>query len=240
MIVFILYLYILAAPVVQVTADRTRVSLGDSVTFHCNVTNGNPNMNFYTWINLNRSFVFPMEFSSTLTIHSIDIDDIATYRCEVTINMASSVADSISIMLGGKLTTFTSSLFYLWWLWVSNSPVVPVLSARVVSPNGSMVAIGSTVNLMCELTSGDLPVSFSWTGPKGAVIQPTDTDGNISITFTTGTDYGNYTCTANNTFGMNITVLRVQEAGMHHGNSNIILCPLDLFTMLSNTIRAQS
>lgn len=102
-----------------------------------------------------------------------------------------------------------SDVYYLL-----TSPVAPVTSARVDSPNGSVVTIGSTVRLICEAIAGDLPITFSWTGSNGVVIQPTGRDGSITITFSSGANYGNYSCTATNSFGVDTAVVRVQQPGI--------------------------
>ena len=84
------------------------------------------------------------------------------------------------------------------------------MSSRI-NPPGPVV-LGSTVDLVCEASIGDLPIDFTWTDPNGVSESPTDTDGTISITLSSG-DYGMYTCTAINEFGMNSTVLDVVLAG---------------------------
>lgn len=81
------------------TTDRTRVSIGDIVTLNCNAR-GNPSIYSYEWTNLNTSNVLK-ETTATLTFHSIQMSEIATYRCEVN-NTVGSGTGSISIMLGGK------------------------------------------------------------------------------------------------------------------------------------------
>ena len=86
------------------------------------------------------------------------------------------------------------------------------MSSRI-NPPGPVV-LGSTVDLVCETSVGDLPIDFTWTDPNGVSVNPTDTDGTISITLSTG-DNGTYTCTATNAVGMNTAVVDVVLAGIY-------------------------
>ena len=74
---------------------------------------------------------------------------------------------------------------------------------------------GSIVTFRCEAMSGDLPISYSWTGPANQDVSLTDTDGTISVTPSASRDYGNYTCTATNEFGMATTTVEVIQAGTY-------------------------
>ena len=88
-------------PEVDLTADRTRVSIGDMVILTCNVTRANPALiTDYTWTNVNTSGV-SSETSDTLTLPSITVADLVTYRCEAT-NAAGTGMDTITIELGGQ------------------------------------------------------------------------------------------------------------------------------------------
>jgi hypothetical protein len=80
--------------------------------------------------------------------------------------------------------------------------------------------MGSTVNLACVATTGDLPVSFSWTGPNGQGVFPNDVDGTISVRFSAVGDYGSYTCTATNEFGSDRVTAEVIQAG----RGGLIVC----------------
>ena len=84
------------------------------------------------------------------------------------------------------------------------------MSSRI-NPPGPVV-LGSTVDLVCEASIGDPPINFTWTGPNVTAVNPTDTDGTISITLSSG-DNGTYTCTATNAVGMNTAVVEVVLAG---------------------------
>ena len=65
------------------TAVRTVVSVGDDVTMTCNTIRGNPASYTYAWIHVNTSTVL-MSTSHTLHLSSISMDELGTYRCEVT------------------------------------------------------------------------------------------------------------------------------------------------------------
>ena len=88
------------APEVDLVADRTRVALGDRVTLTCNVTRANPPPTTYTWTNVDTSTTLS-ETSNTLTLPSITMTDLATYRCETT-NVVGTGMDTITIELGGE------------------------------------------------------------------------------------------------------------------------------------------
>ncbi len=87
--------------------------------------------------------------------------------------------------------------------------VAPVVSTRVNSPGP--VEIGSTVDLVCEASVGDEPITFLWTDSSGMAVSPSDTDGTISVIFTSGMEY---TCTASNSLGMDTAQLSVEETGI--------------------------
>ena len=97
-------------------------------------------------------------------------------------------------------------------LYLALSSVIPVVTARV-SPSGPAIE-GSTVDLVCEATAGDLPISYSWTSPSGQDVSLADTDGTISVTISASGDYGTYTCAATNEFGMGNATFEVVRAGI--------------------------
>ncbi len=78
-----------------------------------------------------------------------------------------------------------------------------------MSPPGP-VEISSTVDWVCEASVGDEPITFLWTDSSGMAVSPSDTDGTISIIFTSALEY---TCNASNSFGMDTAQLSVEEAG---------------------------
>ena len=87
--------------------------------------------------------------------------------------------------------------------------------AQVLSPDGSVVVSGLTIQLTCVATAGDLPISFTWSG--GGIVThntSTDTGSTISITLAMSSDYGTYICRANNVFGSVSDVINIIRAGM--------------------------
>ena len=80
----------------------------------------------------------------------------------------------------------------------------PAVLSRAIRHNES------SVDLVCEATSGDPPISFSWTNPNGQALSPGDTDGRVSFTLTI---YGNYTCTATNQFGVDRSTVELLKPG---------------------------
>ena len=90
--------------------------------------------------------------------------------------------------------------------------------ATRLSPPGAVYE-GSTINLLCEPISGDIPISYVWTDPNGQVLSPGDTDGNISVSISI---YGNYTCTATSDVGMDTATLEIARPG------NCAICYLSL------------
>ena len=98
-----------------------------------------------------------------------------------------------------------------------NIIVAPIVSTRL-SPPGPVV-VGSTVDLVCEASVGDEPITFSWTDSNGMAVSSSDTDGNISVIFTSAMEY---TCSASNSFGMDTSQLSVEEAGNNNYNHKLI------------------
>ena len=81
-----------------------------------------------------------------------------------------------------------------------------------LSPSGPVV-LGTTVDLVCQATTGHQPISYSWTDASGVAVFPDDTDGNIIVLLSTSGVYGTYTCTVTNNFGMNTDTVDVVQAG---------------------------
>ena len=227
-------LHTLVVPVVNVTADRTRVGPGGAATLTCTVTRGNPMTYTYSWTHVGAALLG--ETSATLSLTSFSMDAVGTYTCEV-VNDAGSGMGSITIELGGETSIHSVvrvcvSLYQFHTEWgrggvftpkhepppqltfSSNFPssVIPVVTARV-SPSRPVIE-GSTVDLVCEAPAGDLPISYSWTGPSGQDVSLADTDGTISVTISASGDYGTYTCAATNEIGMgNAADVEVVQAG---------------------------
>ena len=193
-------------PEVNLTADRTRVGLGDAVTLTCNVTRANPMPTTYIWTNLDTSDTIS-EISDTLTLPSITVTDLATYRCEA-VNDAGTGMDTVTIEQGGRSRDHHVISCVYCFLVV---PVTPNVTARVSPPDP--VVQGSTVDLVCEATAGDTPISFSWMNEDGVAVSPEDTDGIISVTLSSAELYGTYTCTATNAIGTETADADVIEAG---------------------------
>ena len=82
-----------------------------------------------------------------------------------------------------------------------------------LSPSGPVV-LGTTVDLVCQATTGHQPISYSWTDTSGVAVFPDDTDGNISVLLSTSGDYGTYICTATNAIGMDTASVDVVQAGL--------------------------
>ena len=80
----------------------------------------------------------------------------------------------------------------------------------------------STVKLVCIVHDGTLPISVAWQSPNGNTTTSTLTSHsslNISITPTTNSHYGTYTCTAINIYGSDTgTLILVEPEGKsyHH------------------------
>ena len=94
-------------PVVEVTATRTGVLIGDMVTLTCSVTAGNPSYVTYTWTFMNTNTntnVSLSEMTNTLTRTIGDANDFGNYICEAT-NLAGSGSGTVRIELGGMNIT---------------------------------------------------------------------------------------------------------------------------------------
>ena len=87
---------------------------------------------------------------------------------------------------------------------------VPPDVVSYADPSGPIVE-GSVVQLVCVATTGDLPITYAWHGPDGqAVSSPSNTSGNISLTFSTA---GDYVCSATNEFGLDQNTTNIIRAG---------------------------
>ena len=106
-LLLIIYLHTLVVPVVDVTADRTRVGSGSAATLTCTVTRGNPMTYTYSWTH--EGAVLPGETSATLSLTSFSMDAVGAYTCEV-MNDAGSGMGSITIELGGNFKAFIPCL----------------------------------------------------------------------------------------------------------------------------------
>ena len=73
----------------------------------------------------------------------------------------------------------------------------------------------STVKLVCIVHDGTLPIHVAWQFPNGSTTTSTlnshSSSWNISITPTTISHYGTYTCTAINIFGIDTDTLILVE-----------------------------
>ena len=91
-----------------------------------------------------------------------------------------------------------------------------MVTAQVLPPDGSVVVIGSTVQLTCVATAGDLPISLTWSDSSMGGITPdsfNNTASTVSITPAMSSDFGIYTCMASNTFGEGNDVVNIIQAG---------------------------
>ena len=91
---------VLVVPIVKVTANPTRVLLGDSVVLQCNVESRNPSKYSYIW--RNSDGVLSTGMNSTWFIASVNASDIDTYTCEVENSVGQRGQDSIAIRFGSK------------------------------------------------------------------------------------------------------------------------------------------
>ena len=149
------------------------------------------------------------EISDTLTLSGFTMSNVGVYRCEVT-NAVGTGMDSITIEFGGqtlKLDQFVAMLFIL-----PPCTVPPGGVTAQLSPSGPVV-LDTTIDLVCQATTGRQPISYSWTDASGVAVFPDDTDGNITVLLSATGDYGTYTCTATNIVGRHTTTVDVVQAG---------------------------
>ena len=102
----ILFLIVVAVPEVNLTADSTRVAVGDSVTLTCTALLGNPMTYTFSWFHNGMSTsasIAMQQSSSTLNIASIKEDDIGVYSCSVNNGFGIGM-NNITISLGGNIS----------------------------------------------------------------------------------------------------------------------------------------
>ena len=90
--------------------------------------------------------------------------------------------------------------------------MTPNVTSRLDPPGPVM--LGTMVDLVCEATAGDTPISFSWTDSAGTAVSPSDTDGTVSVTVSSTGDYGIYMCIASNEFGTVLSNVAVIQTSM--------------------------
>ena len=122
------------------------------------------------------------------------------------------------LVLGWMQSTSDLEVSYntvaMWYCIVcfNSFPDAPEVTARVYPP--SPVIKGTIVNLVCEVTAGDFPISFSWTSSNEEGLSSDSINGNISVSFCAREDYGIYTCTATNPFGSHTSQVEIAQAGI--------------------------
>ena len=79
-------------------------------------------------------------------------------------------------------------------------------------PGLNEVPVGATIRFVCEARVGDRPFSYNWISPLGELLATSSSE--ISVTFTGNETYGNYTCVAVNSFGMNNRTFLVVAPGI--------------------------
>ena len=98
-------LIVVAVPEVNLTADSTRVAVGDNVTLTCTALLGNPMTYTFSWFHNGMSTsasIAMQQSSSTLNIISIKEDDIGVYSCSVDNGFGIGM-NNIAISLGGTV-----------------------------------------------------------------------------------------------------------------------------------------
>ena len=98
---------------------------------------------------------------------------------------------------------------------------------EVLSPGNSIVVRGTTVQILCEITSGTLPVTLSWSSAT-----PTFDNGTVTIATVTldENNYGNQTCTGSSRFGNGSAFVTFTEAG------EVSMLPSNIYLILPHTI----
>ena len=78
------------------------------------------------------------------------------------------------------------------------------------------VVVNTTVDLVCNVTAGDLPINIVWERDGGSeiVFMGNDTTGGNTTIMIGDGDYGTYTCTGSNRLGMGSDSIEVMRAGM--------------------------
>ena len=82
---------------------------------------------------------------------------------------------------------------------------------ETLPPGNSIVLHGTTVQILCEVTDGTLPVTLSWLSAT-----PTFDNGTVTIANVTldENNYGNFTCIGSNVIGNDSAVVSFTEAGV--------------------------
>ena len=82
---------------------------------------------------------------------------------------------------------------------------------EVLPPGNSIVVRGTTVQILCEITSGTPPITLSWLSATPTFDNGTVITGNLTLD---DSNYGNQTCTGSSIFGNGSTFVTFTEAGV--------------------------
>ena len=90
--------------------------------------------------------------------------------------------------------------------------VRPTVTAVQLGP----VVVNTTVDLVCIVTAGDLPIDIVWERDGGSeiVFMGNDTTGGNTTVMIGEGAYGTYTCTGSNRLGMDSVSIEVVRAGI--------------------------
>ncbi|XP_022257357.1 titin-like [Limulus polyphemus] len=180
-----------------------KVDLGGRVQMVCNLNKGSVPVSF-SWTKDGQTIQDGErieigswnDVSSYVMIHSVSPEDIGNYTCSATNRIGTD--------------SFTANLV------ASEAPILhPIHVPQDVELNG-------TVQVLCHLKKGSLPVEFSWSKDgrpllTGAEIQTTSLNERASllvIRHVTTDDVGNYTCRAENLAGSASTTASVIIRGI--------------------------
>ena len=196
------------------------------------------------------------EFNSMLTIESLSISHIGNYSCSA-VNLAgkSTVSTHINVH-GNQIIILTIINFVFCFFFFAVPPVLAPFSFGTISYSdsslSSVLTIGARTRVLCGLTRGDTPVSFSWL-KDGQSIQRHSSISQSQVTISIVDDFsslltisrlerghaGNYSCTASNEAGSDrfTAILDVQgDFRKQYNLKNDTYLPTQTFTKTKATI----
>lgn len=93
-----------------------------------------------------------------------------------------------------------------------NYTVPPLISTIQPLP----IVIGSDIEMVCVVTGVDPPDNIAWTFNSMVVYYDNGTRGSNFTLTVTESDYGEYTCTASNQFGVGVSSIQIIQAGSYY------------------------
>lgn len=203
---------------VEVEASHTKVTIGTSVTLHCNVIRTNPEVVVYAWIHENPSIVLTNGTDNvSITVVFSTEQHFGIIYCIATNAAASEGNASVIIEQGCKLLHKLMPIdlnCHITIFKFADPPTVTVSRSSATPP--PVANYSSFVQLICVVTGLDPPEQISWTLNDMEIYFTNTTHGENNTVIISSSDYGLglYICMASNEYGRDTSRIYVLGSGL--------------------------